>query len=103
CRQLGTIDLSGCDLYTSCEPCAMCVATMHLAGIERLYYASTISESAAFFARLAEHDSKWSRRISAVDLRREVGLAVEDRAMPARRLLGEAGQEVFEAFIDRNT
>ncbi len=33
CRQLGTVDLSGCELYTSCEPCAMCVAAMHIAGI----------------------------------------------------------------------
>jgi tRNA(Arg) A34 adenosine deaminase TadA len=37
CAKLGTLDLSGCDLYTTAEPCSMCVATMYLSGIARLY------------------------------------------------------------------
>lgn len=104
CRRLGTHQLTGCDLYTSCEPCSMCVATMHLAGIERLYYASTMDESAAFFARLAAHDPKWQRRgLSGIDLRREVGLPMQQRAMPSMRLLGDMGQAVFDDFVTKNT
>src|SRR3954468_13609495 len=37
CRKLETVSLAGCDLYTSCEPCALCAAAMHIAGIGRLY------------------------------------------------------------------
>ncbi len=99
CSRLGTPTLYGCDLYTSCEPCSMCVATMHLAGIERLYYASTIAESAVFFGRLIERDPKWTRRMSAVEVRREVGLPIHKRAMPARQLLGDLGQELFDDFV----
>ena len=33
CRNLKTTDLSGTDLYTSCEPCSVCVATMYMAGV----------------------------------------------------------------------
>lgn len=104
CRRLGTHELTGCDLYTSCEPCPMCVATMHVAGIERLFYASTMEQSAAFFARLAEHDPKWvRRRLSGHDLRREVALPTGERAMPSKRLLGDLGQQLFDDFIARNT
>ncbi|MDA7947403.1 MAG: nucleoside deaminase [Hyphomicrobiaceae bacterium] len=101
CRRLGTPTLPGCDLYTSCEPCAMCVATMYIAEIENLYYASTIAESAVFFGRLVEQNEKWSRRINAVELRREVGLPIEERSMPAQRILGDLGQEIFDDFVDR--
>lgn len=104
CRRLKTHQLSGCDLYTSCEPCSMCVATMHMAGIERLYYASTIDDSVKFFAALIANDPKWQRRgLSGAALRREVGLPMEQRAMPSERLLGDAGQQLFDDFVARNT
>ncbi len=99
CKRLGTPTLSGCDLYTSCEPCSMCVATMYIAGIERLYYASTLDESAVFFRQLAERDPKWSRRFSSVEIRREVGLPMGERLMPAQRVLGDLGREVFDDFV----
>ncbi len=52
CRNLGTVDLSGCELYTSCEPCALCVATMAIAGIEKLYYAASMGDADEAFAVL---------------------------------------------------
>src|SRR4051812_16898598 len=52
CRRLETVDLSGCDLYTSCEPCALCVAAMHISGIARMYYAASLAESGAAFEGL---------------------------------------------------
>ncbi len=101
CQKLATTDLSGCDLYTTAEPCSMCVATMHLAGIRRLYYASAAAESAAFMARLASRDAKWTRRISGPDLRREVGLPMEQRQMPAEAVLSEEAHAVFEEYAKR--
>ncbi len=52
CRRLQCVDLTGCDLYTSCEPCAMCVATMEVAGISRLYYAASMKQAGRAFADL---------------------------------------------------
>src|ERR1044072_6637822 len=38
CRNLKTTDLSGCELYTSCEPCSVRVSTRLMAGLSRRYY-----------------------------------------------------------------
>jgi guanine deaminase len=45
CRTLGTLDLSDCDLYTSCEPCPLCIAAMEVAGIGRVFYALDLEEA----------------------------------------------------------
>jgi len=103
CQRLGTTDLSGCDLYTSCEPCAMCAATMYQAGIARIFYAGDFADSAGMFGRLGEHDAKWRRRIAAADLRREVGLPTQQRSMPAERLMADENRAIFAEFARRNT
>lgn len=41
CKKLDTFDLSGCELYTSCEPCPMCLSSMYWARIDRYYYGCT--------------------------------------------------------------
>ena len=40
CRRLGTFDLSGCEIYTSCEPCPMCFGAIYWAHLEKIYYAN---------------------------------------------------------------
>jgi tRNA(Arg) A34 adenosine deaminase TadA len=47
CRELKTYDLSGCVVYTSCEPCPMCLSALYWAGIERICYANTKRDAAA--------------------------------------------------------
>jgi tRNA(Arg) A34 adenosine deaminase TadA len=46
CRALGRFDLRGCVLYTSCEPCPMCLSAIYWARIDRVYFASTRKDAA---------------------------------------------------------
>ncbi len=45
CKRLGTIDLSGCTLYTNSQPCPMCMAAISWAKVGRVVYASTVDEA----------------------------------------------------------
>ena len=47
CRSLRTYSLLGCEIYTSCEPCPMCLATAYWARISKIYYAATAETAAA--------------------------------------------------------
>ena len=40
-EQLGTFDLSGCELYTSCEPCPMCLGAIYWSRLDKMYYGNT--------------------------------------------------------------
>ncbi|QCJ42235.1 nucleoside deaminase [Bacillus sp. S3] len=46
CKKLGTMDLSDCVVYATCEPCPMCVSVMIWAGIKDVYYCSTRDDAA---------------------------------------------------------
>jgi tRNA(Arg) A34 adenosine deaminase TadA len=47
CVELGTFSLRGCDIYTSCEPCPMCLAAIYWARLDRVFFANTREEAAA--------------------------------------------------------
>ena len=46
CRALQRFDLRGCDLYTSCEPCPMCLSAIYWARLDRVFFASTRKDAA---------------------------------------------------------
>ena len=91
CRRLGTHRLDGCEIYATCEPCPMCAAAIAWARVSRLHYASTRDEAAA-----AGFDD--------ARLHAEAGRGPEERSIPAERILGDEGRQVFAAWaakVDR--
>ena len=47
CTKLGTFDLSGCVIYTSCEPCPMCLGAIYWARLDKIYYGANQHDAAA--------------------------------------------------------
>lgn len=47
CARLGTFSLAGCEIYTSCEPCPMCLSAIYWARLERIWFANTKVDAAA--------------------------------------------------------
>jgi tRNA(Arg) A34 adenosine deaminase TadA len=45
CERLGTIDLSGCEIYSSCEPCPMCFSAIHWAKLDRVIFSARIEDA----------------------------------------------------------
>lgn len=78
---LGTHDLQGCEIYTSCEPCPMCLGAIHWARLARIHYACDRSDAAAagfddsaFHAELLQPPER--RAIPRVPNGREQGLEI---------------------------
>jgi len=97
-RNLGTVDLSGCELYTSCEPCALCVAAMTIARIGQLYYAASMDQAGAAFAELRATD----RHPIDVDLlRSECGAPVGQRRMPALQAMDAEATAILRRWAGK--
>ncbi len=87
---LRTIRLQGCTLYTTCEPCPMCLAAIHWAKIERVVYGATIADATeAGFSELAVPAAELAR-LGGSPLRVEVG-PLRDECRALFRLWKETG------------
>jgi tRNA(Arg) A34 adenosine deaminase TadA len=98
CRRLKSFDLSGCELYTSCEPCALCVATMSVVGIARMYYAATMAQVGRAFANLSSADR---HPVDPERLRSEAGALVSDRRIPADQHRASEAATILENWAAR--
>ena len=85
CRKLGTFDLSDCVIYTSCEPCPMCLGAIYWARIKRIYYGNTKKDAAD---------------IDFADdfIYRELELHKENRSVPLISLLRDEAIKTFKAW-----
>src|SRR5690606_12193116 len=93
CRELGTFDLGGATLYTSCEPCPMCLSSALWARIEHVYYAADRHDAAAAgFDDAAFYDYIERRRSSplvrVVDVTAETSLEPCDAWRPLDTTVG---------------
>ena len=81
CQELGTFTLEGCEIYTSCEPCPMCLGAIYWAGIDKVYYANTKTDAAAigfndhFIYEELELPME-KRKLSFIQLMRDDAIAV---------------------------
>ena len=87
CRTLGNFTLAGCELYTSCEPCPMCLSASYWARLDRVYYACSAEDAAK-----AGFDDAF--------LYAEFRKQQAERMLPAAQLLRDEGWTSFAAWID---
>lgn len=72
CTNLGTYDLSGCELYTTGEPCQMCLCACLWANISKVYYGCTIADNGRIGFRDDKFDNMFSGREKLGDFLQEV-------------------------------
>jgi guanine deaminase len=89
CRLLGTFDLSDCELYTSCEPCPMCLGAIYWAKMRRLYFANTQQDAQA----IGFDDSF---------IYQEIALPIGERELQSTQLLREEALLAFEAWREKS-
>jgi len=67
-KRLGTHDLNGCEVYTTGEPCMMCLAACIWANVSRIYYGCTIEDNSLIGFRDGEMDARFVKRENAGEL-----------------------------------
>ena len=85
CINFNNFNLSGCDLYTSCEPCPMCLSAIYWAHIDKIYYANTRSD-----AQKIDFDDSL--------IYSELTKKVDQRKIPTVQLMREEASKAFELW-----
>ncbi|MFD2873883.1 nucleoside deaminase [Mucilaginibacter ximonensis] len=87
CEKLGTFNLQGCEIYTSCEPCPMCLGAIYWARLDKIYYANTKVDAADI-----GFDDKF--------IYDELDLAMGDRKLPIVQLLRDEALKAFRQWSE---
>jgi len=85
---LNSFDLSGCVIYSSCEPCPMCLSAIYWARIEKIFFGAGKEEAARY-----GFDDLW--------IGEELKKNIEERAIPMVRLLSGEALKAFEDWKDK--
>ncbi len=84
-QQLGTFNLAGCEIFTSCEPCPMCLGAIYWARLDRVYYANTKAD-----AKAAGFDDSF--------IYDELALPRDRRKLPSVPMMRNEAIKVFEEW-----
>ncbi len=88
CRVLGDFQITDCEIYTSCEPCPMCLGAIYWARPRRVFYGATREDAAAVgFDDAMIYD--------------EIDCSPDQRALPMEQLLREEAQAGFAAWREK--
>jgi tRNA(Arg) A34 adenosine deaminase TadA len=85
CKKLNTFNLSGCDLYASCEPCPMCLSAIYWSHVDNIFYANTREDA----KKINFDDSLIYSEISKKN---------EDRKIPIKQMLRDEALKAFEIW-----
>ncbi len=85
CRAAASFQLAGCELYTTCEPCPMCMGAIYWARLSKLYYAATRDDAAA-----AGFDDSF--------IYAQLAVPIESRAIPMTQLQRDQALEAFREW-----
>ncbi|MGL5272355.1 MAG: nucleoside deaminase [Phocaeicola sp.] len=88
-QKLGTFNLSGCTIYTSCEPCPMCLGAIYWARLDAMYYGNT-----QYDAQNIDFDDAF--------IYRELALTPTARKLPTIPLLGKEAIKAFELWQQKS-
>ena len=89
CKSLNNFVLKDCDLYTTCEPCPMCLSAIYWARIDKVYYANTRKDA----QKIDFSDSM---------IYEELNKSIKDRKIPMHQMMREEAIKVFELW-DKKT
>jgi tRNA(Arg) A34 adenosine deaminase TadA len=85
CRALGAFSLAGCSIYSSCEPCPMCLGALYWARLDRLFYANDRHDAAVI-----GFDDR--------HIYEQIGKPIDRQAMPVTRLLEAEARAAFDSW-----
>jgi guanine deaminase len=88
CEALGTFQLEGCEVYTSCEPCPMCLGAIYWSRPERVFYSCTRQDAAE-----VGFDDEF--------IYDQVELHPAERRIPMTQLMQDEGRRAFEAWSQK--
>lgn len=89
CRVLQTFNLKGCELYTSCEPCPMCLGAIYWARLDKVYYANTKADAAQI-----GFDDRF--------IYDELQLPLTQRHLPMIQLMPEKASIAFQEWVEKS-
>jgi len=87
-KKLGHFDLSGCEIYSSCEPCPMCLGAIYWARLDKLFYANSKSD-----AKDIDFDDSF--------IYDELDLPLEKRKIPTKQMLRTEAMVAFNKWKDK--
>ena len=89
CSELNTFDLTGLDIYASCEPCPMCLGAIYWAHLDHLYFAGTKDDA----ARIGFDDAF---------IYKELPLPIHKRKLPTEAMMNAEAQAPFVAWQEKD-